>query len=206
MFARVTQFQTAPDQLDALITMYRDELAPAVGRQSGNLGAALLVDRASGAGHSITYWDSAASMDASEQAVVPLREKVTQAGAQLGEIDHLEIVIQERTQPTRANSFVRLNDFRGTPANVDESIAFARDRVLPVLKAQKGFRANVVAVNRTTGRLVASSIWDTAADREASESAIAELRREAGRMANNADVRVELYESAFVEIKQPAHA
>jgi len=204
MFARVTRFQAAPDQLDALITMYREELAPAVGQQAGNLGAALLVDRTSGAGHSITYWDGAATMEASEQAVVPLRERVAQAGAQLGEIDRLEIVIQERTQPTRANTFVRVNDFRGTPANVDESIAFARDRVLPVLKAQKGFRANVVAVNRATGRLLASSIWDTAAEREASEPVIAELRREAGRMANNANVSVELYESAFVEIKQAA--
>src|SRR5947208_3552593 len=83
-------------------------------------GAALLVDRTSGAGHSITYWDGAASMEASEQAVVPLRERVAQAGAQLGEIDRLEIVIQERTQPARANTSVRVNDFRGTPANVDE--------------------------------------------------------------------------------------
>jgi hypothetical protein len=35
---------------------------------------------------------------------------------------------------------------------------------------------------------------------------IAELRREAGRMANNPDVSVELYESAFVDIKQIAPA
>jgi heme-degrading monooxygenase HmoA len=206
MFVRVTRFQSSPDQLEALITLYREELAPAVSQQHGNLGAALLVDRASGAGHSITYWDTAQSLQASEQAVVPLREKAAQAGSQIGEIDALEIVIQERIQPPRANTFVRVNDFRGTPANVDESIAFARDRVLPVLKAQTGFRANVVAVNRETGRLIASSIWDSAADREASEPLIAELRREAGRMANNPDVSVELYESAFVDIKQTAHA
>jgi hypothetical protein len=33
---------------------------------------------------------------------------------------------------------------------------------------------------------------------------VQDLRREAGRLANSTDVRVELYETAFVEIKQTA--
>jgi hypothetical protein len=99
---------------------------------------------------------------------------------------------------------VRVSDFKGSPASLDEAITFARDRVLPVLKAQKGFLANVVGVNRQTGRLIASSIWDTAADREASEPVVQDLRREAGRLASGTDATVELYETAFVEIKHTA--
>jgi heme-degrading monooxygenase HmoA len=204
MFARVTRFQSSPDQLEGLISMYQQELAPALGSQPGNVGAALLVDRATAGGQAISYWDSAQSLQASEEAAAPLRERAAQAGSQIGEIDRFEIVIQERTAAPRANTFVRVNDFTGSPANIDEAITFARGRVLPALKAQKGFLASVVGVNRQTGRLIASSIWETAADREASEPVVQDLRREAGRLANSTDVRVELYETAFVEIKQTA--
>jgi heme-degrading monooxygenase HmoA len=184
--------------------MYREELAPAVSLQPGNLGARLLVDRSSGAGQSITVWDSAESMEGSEKAVVPLRDKVTHAGSRIGEIDRLEVVLRERTQPPRVNSFVRVNEFKGAPESIDESIAFARDRVLPVLKAQKGFLGNVVAIDRATGRLTATSIWDSAANREASEAVLGDLRRQAGRTGSNAPAKVELYESAFVDAREPA--
>jgi heme-degrading monooxygenase HmoA len=203
MFTRVTHFRCSPDQLDQLINVFEQELVPAVNLVPGNTGAVLLVDRANGGGRSITQWDSAENMQASEEAVRPLRDRSAEAGAQLGEIERFEMVIQERAGPPRANGFVRVNDFQPSATGVDEAITFARERILPVLKAQPGFRANMVGVNRETGRIMASSVWDTAADREASEAVVRELRQEAGRLTS-AHATVHLYESAVVVIKQAA--
>ena len=75
-----------------------------------------------------------------------------------------------------------------------------------MLKAQPGFLANLVCVNGETGRILASSIWETAEARAASEGAIQEQRREAGRLAGVDDVAVQLYESAYVKVKVPTPA
>jgi hypothetical protein len=75
-----------------------------------------------------------------------------------------------------------------------------------VLKAQPGFLANLVCVNRETGRILASSIWETAEARAAREAAIEELRREAGRLAGVASVDVRLYASGYVNVKVPTPA
>jgi heme-degrading monooxygenase HmoA len=206
MFARVTDFQSSPDRLDGLITIYKEQLVPTLRALPGYVGAALLVDRAGGAGHAISYWDSPESMQASEDAAVPLRAKAAEGGSQIGEVDRFELIIQERTGPPRANTFVRVTEMQASPAKVDEVTAMIRDRALPKVRSQQGFRALLMAANRQTGRIVASSVWETAADREASEAAIQEDRRAAGQLAGGGPVKVELFDSVFVEVKQAARA
>jgi hypothetical protein len=73
-----------------------------------------------------------------------------------------------------------------------------------VILQQKGCRGIVMAVNRLTGRSFAASVWETAADREASEGAIAPARREVGEVPAGALPTITLVEAAFVEMKQAA--
>jgi hypothetical protein len=88
---------------------------------------------------------------------------------------------------------------------VDDVVKLIRE-TLPVLKAQPGFRALLLGANRQTGRVLVSSAWETAADREASDAAIQERRREAAQLAGAETVKVQLYETLFVEVKQAALA
>ena len=102
---------------------------------------------------------------------------------------------------------VRVNDLRGTPTTLEEAIAFVREQVAPLLKRQKGFRALIVGVNRDNGRSLVSSIWDSAADREARDAALIELRRQGAQIAGAEQTKVELYEVlALVEKSQGALA
>ena len=59
-------------------------------------------------------------------------------------------------------------------------------------------------VNRLTGRSTVSTVWDTMADLEASEPKVSSLRRNAADAAGASDVKVEVFETAFAEIKQPS--
>jgi hypothetical protein len=101
-------------------------------------------------------------------------------------------------------SFVRLNTIAGDPKKIDNAIKFVEKQVVPALKALKGYRALIMNVDRMTGRSTVSTVWTTHADLEASEPKVASLRRDAADAAGASDVKVEIFETAFSEITQPA--
>ena len=204
MYARMTRLQTSPDAVDKGIAFFKENVAPKSRTASGNAGAVLLVDRKAGTAIGITLWETTQALNASEQLGISTRtQSVAAIGGSVVDVDRYEQVIVDRPQPPKEGAFVRLNTVAGDPAKIDNVIKFLQAQVLPVVKAQKGYRATIVNVNRVTGRSTVSSVWDTMADLEASESKVTALRRTAAEMAGASDVKVELFETAFAEIKQP---
>ena len=205
MFLRVTWFESSPDRLEDAISTYKQLAAPALSKMQGNVGVALQVNRETGAGAAISYWDSMASMQASEDAAVGLRSQAAaDARLTIGEIDRFELIVLERAKPPAANTFVRVNDITASPDKIEAVASLVRD-AQAMLKAQKGFRAVLMGANRQTGRMFISSIWDTAADREASEAAVAGQRNKLRELGAQ-NVKVSLTEAPFVEVKQAAPA
>jgi len=115
-------------------------------------------------------------------------------------------VVQERTAPPRANTYVRVNDLHGTAGKVDDLANLVRGEAMSILKAQSGFRAVLMGANRQTGRMIVASVWETATDREASLTALQELRERAPQVAGAETMKTELYELAYAEVKQVALA
>jgi heme-degrading monooxygenase HmoA len=205
MFLRVTRARIAPELVDEGIAGYPESIRPLT-TLDGYLGCALLIDRSSGEGASVSYWASAEAMQASEEIGASVRAK---AGAEVLDIGRFERVIQERTAPTeplRIGTFIRITEAQASPERIDDLIAFARDQMLPVLRAQRGFLAFTMSVNRETGRIGSSSGWETAADREASESVVRDLRSEAAQRASAENVTVRQYEVAYVSLMVPTPA
>src|SRR5207244_2577614 len=96
-----------------------------------------------------------------------------------------------------------------------------QERILPSMRTQDGFLGAVLLANSATGEgasvtywqtaeaMAASetiaSAWNTAADREASESVTGGLRRQAADLAQSqAGVRVTLYETILSEVSPAA--
>lgn len=205
MYLRVTRVQSPPDAIAKGIAYFQEKVVPAAKETAGNAGAVLLVDHKTGAAVGITLWETAQALGASEQMGITTRTQSAAAtGGSIVNVERFEQVIQERTQPTKAGTFVRLNTVVGAPEKLDNAIKFVQKQVLPELKAQKGFRGLIMNVDRMTGRSTVSTIWDTLGDLEASEAKVSGLRRDAANAAGAADVKVEIFETAFAEIKQPA--
>jgi quinol monooxygenase YgiN len=204
MFIRVTRVQAPPDKLQEAMQNYEKNILPGVRKTPGNQGAALLINRQSGAGLGITYWESAKALAASEQMGNQTRLQSTKdvPGTQVVNVERGELMIMDRAAPPKAGSMVRTVTVNGDPEKLDAAIVQIRNHVLPVLKAQKGYRATIVSVDRPTGRLTASTVWDTKADLDASESKIAGPRAEAAKIAGAgpSDVLVEIFETAVVEL------
>jgi heme-degrading monooxygenase HmoA len=207
MFVRLTRVQNQLDRLDAAIANYQQVLLPQARQLSGFNGAVLLVDRSSGAGISVTYWETEEAVRASEQGAAAIRAQATQAtGATVGDIDAFELVIVERTNPPEANSFARVNEVRSSPDKIDAMIQFTREQILPAVRDQPGFRAGILGVNRQSGRMFFSSVWNTAAEREASEARARAMRSQAQQTAGTDQIQVELYEIVVAEVSQAVTA
>ncbi len=207
MFARVTSVKIDPAKLDQGIANFKERVVPMARTAPGYAGAALLVDRDTGEGGGVTYWDTLSDLNAAEQIGQQARRQSTEAtGAEVIDVDRFEVVLVTRVAAPTAPLFCRVNQLYADPQRIEEAIAFVRDSVIPNLSKLKGYRSIVMGVNRMTGRCFVTSGWETADDRAASEPAVVDQRREATNIAGAKDVEVTLFEVPFIEIKQPAVA
>ncbi len=203
MYVRATRVQSSPDAIEKGIAYFKETVVPAVKATPGNAGAVLLVDRKTGAGVGITLWETAQALSASEQMGITSRTQSAAAmGGSIVNVERFEQVIQDRAQPPKAGVFARQNTVAGTPERIDNAIKFM-EKTLPVVRALKGYRALLMNVDRMTGRSTVVTVWDTLADLEASEAKVSGLRRDAAAAAGATDVKVEIFETAFAEVKQP---
>ena len=94
MHARVTTLSGSPDNVDAGIANFRDNVVPYA--KSGGQGAILLVDRGSGTALAITLWEDDAAMQASEESANTLRaDAAEQMGASQPTVDRYEVAVFE---------------------------------------------------------------------------------------------------------------
>jgi len=209
MFVRITWSKVATQSMDAAASNYREKILPSLQTQSGFLGAVVLGDRTSGDGASVSYWQTAETMSASEEMAAAGRAQASQVAGgniEILEVDRFEIILQDRAAPVQAGTFVRVNDVRGATGQVDATLALMRDKAVPVLRGQQGYRALLVMANRESGRVLVTSVWNTAADREASDAVVRGLRQEAVDVAQAQNVRVSLYETILAEVSSAAQA
>jgi hypothetical protein len=86
--------------------------------------------------------------------------------------------------------------------NIDGGVDFVRQKVLPLITRQKGYRGLTASADRSGGVLGVLSLWETESDRDASESALAGSREE-GLGIIGGDLTVETFEELLVEMSEP---
>ena len=201
MFARLCWFHGTPDWVEDRIATARKVLP-----REGCVGLTIFVNRDGGDGVAMSYWHTTEALQASEATEGLLRHPPSQPDSPIDDIDQIEFFLQEGVVPPWTGTWLRLNDLRGSPARVDVLVDVFRERILPVAKAQPGFHALILGGNRQSGRILAFSIWDTAAAREASDPPFQAPRTEVRQLAGFEGVKVGLYESAITELNPPSRS
>lgn len=97
--------------------------------------------------------------------------------------------------------YTRVLTFTGVK-DVDAAGSMLRDNALPVVRSQRGYQGLSVSADRASGVFGILSRWETEADRDASESALAKTRQET-RERIGGDLTVEMFEERIVEVNQP---
>lgn len=95
----------------------------------------------------------------------------------------------------------RVLTFTGV-TDIDAAIKFLRETALPVVQSQRGYKGISVSADRAGGVVGVLSMWESEADRDASESALGKTRQEAqGQFATG--LTVETFEERVVQMTKP---
>lgn len=162
--------------MDEGIAMVRDEVLPAVTGMNGCLGLAMLADRSSGEGIVTTSWESREAMQATAEAVAPMRER---ASALLGgdaTVQEWEISVAHRHRPTPEGGCTRTTWLRMSPEGLDRVHDVFRFGVLPKAESMPGFCSAVLMVDRDSGLTVSTVAFEDRASVEATRDAAQEIR------------------------------
>ena len=92
MFARISEFEARPEQLDEMKREGVEHVLPALRIQEGFNGGMVLADRQSGKVLAVALWESEQAMDATEEAAHWLRAfGAESAGGILKSVERYEI-------------------------------------------------------------------------------------------------------------------
>ena len=92
----------------------------------------------------------------------------------------------------------RMTTIEMDPGRIDEAASQLEERDLPEWKELPGFRGFILAVNRTSGKVVGTSYWDSEEQMNAAEAAVKDARRRAAETGGaTAEPSVERFEVAL---------
>jgi heme-degrading monooxygenase HmoA len=204
MYARFTRLTQSPDRLEQTISTFESTIVEPLRGQRGYAGMGLAVDRAEGSAIAFSLWDTQDAMNASEQVAAQLRDQAeTEQGASIGSVERFEVSSVEGTY--NPGTFSRVVSMQIPPAQVEEFEREWRNRIVPLAKGSKGFCRVAGYVNRETGSVVGAGGWETEADRDATDTIFAPLRRELSeRFGATTPVRIELCELVFADVRVQA--
>lgn len=94
----------------------------------------------------------------------------------------------------------RLTVFQGEPAQVDEATRVLRERVLPGARELGGFKGVISLADRTTGKGLTITLWESEEAMRASEEAANSLRADAMSALGAGTPTVERYEVTLFEV------
>ena len=93
----------------------------------------------------------------------------------------------------------RVSTFSGDASGMDQVTAQARDVVLPAARELAGFKGMVAMGDRTTGKVVAITFWESEQAMRDSEEAANRMRSDAARAGGEEIVGVERFEVVIDE-------
>ena len=93
----------------------------------------------------------------------------------------------------------RVVTFQGDPAKMQEMGTMFPQRVLPVLKQQRGFKGVTVLLDRERGKALGISLWESADAADAAMAVIGPMRQEQAATMGSSAPPAEGFEVIFRE-------
>ena len=166
MFTRIVSFTGAKD-IDAGIAYVRDTVAPVLHQQKGFRGTTASADRAGKTFSVLSLWDTAEDREASESALLKIREQGQKVIGGEVSAELFEEVLAEITCIPSVGASLLVRRVSMDPAKVDDNLAYFKAEVLPTIKANPGFLAVRQQINRKTGDAIVGTVWTDKASMEA---------------------------------------
>ena len=203
MYARSTTIQAQPSAIDAGIAHLRNEVMPALLAMPGCVGMSLLVDRQSGRCIATSAWESEEAMHTSADQVQPMRERAAEMFGGSASVDEWEIAVVHRDHRSHEGACVRSTWLKARPDQFDRAIDFYKESVLPAMDRLEGFCSASLMIDRTSGRAVSSSSFDSREAMDRNREQARSLRTERLRDLGAEQLDVCEFELALAHLRVP---
>lgn len=164
MYAIVNTRQIPSGQMDEVIRVARDQVAPIIREQRGFKGTLMLVDRNTGKLITIALWETEADLRA---FVPPGYLDAVAAGPTTREV--YEVIVEPMAPGETQATCARVHYRQIQSDKMDEAIRTFRDTVVPAVRAQQGGAGGVILADRSADKIIAIRMWTSEADRNASQ-------------------------------------
>jgi heme-degrading monooxygenase HmoA len=95
----------------------------------------------------------------------------------------------------------RSTEFTGDPANVDRGIQMFKEEVIPAVSGQKGYKGAISMSDRSSGKGISITLWETEEDMRASEEAANQVRSSTlAELGITAPPSVDRMEVTYIEV------
>ena len=162
MYTRLLTFRGATD-IDGGVTYLRKEALPILTAQHGYRGVTASGNRSTNIFGILSLWETEADRAASESALGKAREEAVKVVGGKLTVENLEQLVAEVAKPVTPGLPLFVTRVSMDPAKVDENIAFFKSDVLPIFTSQPGFCAVRNMIDRSTGKGVVGSVWESQA-------------------------------------------
>jgi heme-degrading monooxygenase HmoA len=95
--------------------------------------------------------------------------------------------------------FGRMTTLEGSPESMDKVLAMLRDEVFPGVREMDGFKGMIAFGHRSTGKMMAVTLWESEQAMKASEEGANQLRASTSEATSGRIASVERLEVVFDE-------
>ena len=92
----------------------------------------------------------------------------------------------------------RVTTLQGDANKLEDGIRFFRDQAVPVARQQRGFKGARLLVDRSSGKVQAVTLWESAETAQAAESSMSQQRMQGAQTLGAAAPTTEVFEIAVL--------
>jgi heme-degrading monooxygenase HmoA len=203
MYARIASFEGRDASLtDQLIQRVREVGPGSVPDARGFLG---LFDREAGTALGITFFDSEEAIRNSQQAFEDMAQQIPEEmRGRRSSVETYEVTLFDGHAERAAAA--RVNTLEGSPEGIDDSVAKAKSETLPQLREVPGNVGVIGLADRTSGRSLVITLWESSDALRESEQQADKLREQAAQSGGQRIGNVDRYEVAVAQELSAVHA
>jgi heme-degrading monooxygenase HmoA len=97
--------------------------------------------------------------------------------------------------------YARVSTLEGSPEHIDEGVRFLREEILPTGKEYTGFKGLIALADRTSGKALSITLWDSEEAMRATEQDANQRRSGWAKTSRHQIATVERYEVGLFEVE-----
>jgi heme-degrading monooxygenase HmoA len=199
MYARVAEFDnprlSEPSLVDELTRGARESSPRWQEALPNAQGHMMLIDRQNGRSLGITFFESEAQIREAQPVFERMGDEMPEEtrGKRIG-VSSYEVLMAEGGEAAKA---ARVSTFEGDASRIDEATKTSIENVLPRAQQMPGWKGVFSLADRTSGKVILITLWDSPESMKASEEQGEKLRQENAEAAAGKVTGVDRYEIAF---------